>query len=327
MNKEDSVLQMNKYGKARKPFFFMIDFLMEDSVIIPLDKIETDKILFETPLFSVNELNAISGNPDVSITVKSVSKEKYHDQFNKVVSEIKMGNSFLVNLTCETPVELSCKLKDIYQKSKAKYKLWYKDKFVVFSPESFVKIIDGQISSYPMKGTIDADLPNAAETILGNTKEAAEHSTIVDLIRNDLSIVSENVKVARFRYIDELVTDRGRILQVSSEITGKLSDNYNTVIGDILFSLLPAGSVTGAPKKKTVQIITETESYKRGYYTGIFGIFDGDNLDSGVMIRFIEKTSGGYVYKSGGGITAYSKIDDEFNEMIQKIYIPHDRKY
>lgn len=322
MNKEDSVLQMNKYGKARKPFFFMVDFLMEDSVVIPLDKIDTGKILFKIPLFSVNEQNAKSDSPDVSISVMSVSREKYNGQFKKVVSEIKKGNSFLVNLTCETPIELNCTLKDIYSKSEAKYKLWYKDRFVVFSPESFVKIIDGHISSYPMKGTIDADIPNAAEKILGNAKEAAEHSTIVDLIRNDLSIVSEKVEVKRFRYIDELKTDRGKILQVSSEITGKLSYDYNTVIGDILFSLLPAGSVTGAPKKKTVQIISDAESYKRGYYTGIFGIFDGTNLDSGVMIRFIEKISDGFVYKSGGGITAYSNIDDEFNEMIQKIYVP-----
>ena len=300
----------------------MVDFLMGDSVVIPLDKIDTGKILFETPLFSVNEQNSKSDNPDVSISVKSVSREKYEVQFNQVVSEIKKGNSFLVNLTCETPIEINCELKDIYRASKAKYKLWYRDRFVVFSPESFVKINNGHISSYPMKGTIDADIPNAAETILGNTKEAAEHSTIVDLIRNDLSIVSDKVEVSRFRYIDELKTDRGKILQVSSEITGKLSDDYNTVIGDILFCLLPAGSVTGAPKKKTVQIISDTESYKRGYYTGIFGIFDGTNLDSGVMIRFIEKKSDGFVYKSGGGITAYSNIDDEFNEMNQKIYVP-----
>lgn len=295
---------------------------MEESVILPLDKIDTGKILFETPLFSVNELNAKPNSSDVSISVMSVSKENYKVRFNKVVSEIKKGNSFLVNLTCETPIDLNCKLKDIYTKSQAKYKLWYNERFVVFSPESFVKINDGHISSFPMKGTIDAEIPNAAEKILGNPKEAAEHSTIVDLIRNDLSIISEKVEVKRFRYIDELKTDRGKILQVSSEIIGKLSDDYNTVIGDILYSLLPAGSVTGAPKKKTVQIITDAESYKRGYYTGIFGIFDGINLDSGVMIRFIEKTTDGFVYKSGGGITAYSNIDDEFNEMIQKIYVP-----
>jgi para-aminobenzoate synthetase component 1 len=111
-------------------------------------------------------------------------------------------------------------------------------------------------------------------------------------------------------------------LQASSEITGQLPEDYPSQIGDILFALLPAGSVTGAPKKRTVEIIRETEAYERGYYTGIFGIFDGRNLDSAVLIRFLENTPTGVVYKSGGGITSQSDLMQEFDEMIQKIYVP-----
>jgi para-aminobenzoate synthetase component 1 len=89
-----------------------------------------------------------------------------------------------------------------------------------------------------------------------------------------------------------------------------------------LFELLPAGSISGAPKEKTVEIIKQTETYKRGYYTGICGIFDGQNLDSGVMIRFIEKQGSQYYFKSGGGITVNSIAEEEYHEMIQKVYLP-----
>lgn len=324
---EKAVILMNACGEERQPFFFMIDFLQQHPVIIPLDEIDPTAIQFEIPGFPVLKGKASSTKDNILIVHKGYSKTSYSAQFNHIVSEIKKGNSYLVNLTCETQVTLNKSLQEIFQLSEAKYKLFYKDQFVVFSPETFVRIENGMISSFPMKGTIDAAVPRARENILNNPKEKAEHSTIVDLIRNDLSMVAENVQVKRFRYIDELTTDSGKLLQVSSEITGKLPDRYQARIGEIIFALLPAGSISGAPKKKTVEIILDTETHKRGYYTGVFGIFDGQNLDSAVMIRFIEQTNQGPVYKSGGGITALSNLDDEYNEMLQKIYVPVSRKH
>jgi len=173
-----------------------------------------------------------------------------------------------------------------------------------------------------MKGTMDATLPDAENQLLNNEKELAEHYTIVDLIRNDLSMVSKNVKVERFRYIEHIKTNRNELLQMSSEISGELPLNYYETLGDLIFKLLPAGSISGAPKKKTVEIIRQAEQYDRGFYTGIFGIFDGENLDSGVMIRFIEQTAEGLFYKSGGGITAKSNCSEEYQELIAKIYVP-----
>ena len=197
-----------------------------------------------------------------------------------------------------------------------------RDKFIVFSPEIFIKIKDGYVYSYPMKGTIDASLPNAESIIMNDPKEAAEHATIVDLIRNDLSIIASDVSVPKYRYIDRIQTNKGVLLQVSSEVRGKLQDNWLNNIGSILFSLLPAGSISGAPKKKTQEIIAEAETYNRGFYTGIMGYFDGENLDSSVMIRFIEKNGNKFFFKSGGGITSRSELNSEYNEMIQKIYVP-----
>jgi para-aminobenzoate synthetase component 1 len=218
--------------------------------------------------------------------------------------------------------------------------------FVCFSPETFVRIKNGRIYSYPMKGTLDASLPDAEKLLMEDQKEAAEHATIVDLIRNDLSRVAENVRVDKYRYIDVLHTNKGDILQTSSEISGSLPEDYRQHLGEILDAQLPAGSITGAPKDKTMQIIHEAEGYDRGFYTGIMGIYDQGELNSAVMIRFVEeeslpidfeadgrknnKASEGkkdeasrkLFFKAGGGITSKSDCQREYEEVIQKIYLP-----
>ncbi|MBP1671105.1 MAG: aminodeoxychorismate synthase component, partial [Bacteroidetes bacterium] len=161
------------------------------------------------------------------------------------------------------------------------------------------------------------------EIILKDYKESCEHNTIVDLIRNDLGKVSGRVWVEKFKYIDKIETDRGDILQVSSDIRGELPVGYGNNLGDIIFSMLPAGSVSGAPKSSTLRLISKAEREKRGFYTGVFGYFDGTVLDSAVLIRFIEKKSDGSLfYHSGGGITVNSMCKDEYEELIAKIYLP-----
>lgn len=173
-----------------------------------------------------------------------------------------------------------------------------------------------------MKGTINADIPHAREILLNDEKEKAEHATVVDLLRNDLSTVSTNVEVKRYRYFDLLETNQGRLFQVSSEITGLLPPNYREHLGEIIFSILPAGSVTGAPKEKTLSIIKEAEVVQRGFYTGIFGVWDTKTLHSAVMIRFIRNDGKNLWFHSGGGITHQSDCRKEYNEMIEKVYVP-----
>jgi para-aminobenzoate synthetase component 1 len=246
----------------------------------------------------------------------------YSKAFEKVQYHLKNGNTYLLNLTFQTPIETDLTLEALFHAGEAPYKLMIPGRFLIFSPEAFVTIRDGVITSCPMKGTISADVPDAREKLLNDDKEQFEHNTIVDLIRNDLSMVATDVTVRRFRYLDLIHTNRGDLWQMSSEICGNLPGNYREQLGDILFAMLPAGSVTGAPKEKTVQIIRETEEYDRGYYTGIFGYFDGQNLVTAVSIRFIEQTGHGLVFKSGGGITALSELHAEYREMISKIYVP-----
>ena len=126
----------------------------------------------------------------------------------------------------------------------------------------------------------------------------------------------------KFRYIDEVKTHGKNLLQVSSKISAELPSDWRNNLGNILQKLLPAGSISGAPKPKTVDIIRRVEDYERGYFTGIFGIYDGKNLDSAVMIRFIENSDTGMVFKSGGGLTVYSDAKSEYNELSEKIYVP-----
>jgi len=173
-----------------------------------------------------------------------------------------------------------------------------------------------------MKGTIDADIPDAKAKILGNEKEMAEHVMIVDLMRNDLGIIGSEVKVEQFRYVEQIRAGDKELLQVSSKITAKLPKGWHSRIGTLLSQILPAGSITGTPKKKTVEIIEKIEDFDRGFYTGVFGVFDGASLRSGVMIRFIEKEEEQLYYKSGGGITIDSDARSEYEELIDKIYLP-----
>jgi len=324
LSKNDAILKMNKLGKEKVPFFFIIDFLMQKPIVLPFVEIPYN-ISFSVNGFSYNSEFHNLPSENLKLDKKPVDYGIYLNAFSKVIDNLKYGNSYLINLTQPTNIEVNWTLTEIYNMSSARYKLLYNNEFVVFSPEIFVQIKEGIISSFPMKGTIDASVKDAVNVITNNPKEIAEHYTIVDLIRNDLNIVSKNVEVKRFRYIETITTNKKKLLQVSSEITGFLPNNYNEIIGDIIFSLLPAGSISGAPKKKTVEIINDVENYDRNYYTGVFGYFDGINLDSGVMIRFIEKTSAGYIFKSGGGITLNSNPLSEYNELIDKIYVPVSR--
>ncbi|MEO9802415.1 MAG: aminodeoxychorismate synthase component I [Reichenbachiella sp.] len=321
MNKESAIQQINKLATAGKPFLLIVDFKCENNHVIPIDQVDASQTLFDVNGIRNFDQPTIQNTP-VSLKRNPVTLENYQIKFDLVHSEIAKGNTYLLNLTQPTEIEVKASLKEIFHQSKAKYKLWYKDEFVVFSPEIFVKIEKGQISSYPMKGTIDADLPNAADTILSSDKEMAEHATIVDLIRNDMSQYAKDVAVEDFRYIDELRTSEKHLLQVSSKITGQLNANYLSRLGETIYSLLPAGSICGAPKRRTLNIIEEVEQYDRGYYTGIMGYFDGANFDSGVMIRFIEKEGEGLTYKSGGGIHFLSEVRSEYQEMIDKVYVP-----
>lgn len=322
MKVADIKTYMNDCGKSKIPFLFAIDFSLKDGVFIE-NPISQSDILFRTPLgTNQSAFDTGADSPQPIISPKAITFDEYRHQFDNVMKGLMRGDSYLANLTVKTPIEINIPLIDIFNRSQSPYGIFVADRFVCFSPERFVKISNGVISTNPMKGTINANISDAEKRILDDPKETAEHCTIVDLLRNDLGMVATDITVRRFRYIDRIPTRKGDILQVSSEITGKLSKDYLSQLGDIIFRMLPAGSICGAPKKSTVEIINKAETDSRGFYTGIFGYFDGNELDSAVMIRFIEQEGNKYYFHSGGGITVNSRAEDEYNEVLEKIYLP-----
>lgn len=315
--------KMNLLGAAREAFLFVIDYgRTNDSMILSPHEAAANGIFYNINGVTNGSMPSRPGIKNSKFERFPPSFEIYQKGFDVVMKHLRFGNSYLVNLTSRTRIEMSLDLTSVYDDSAAPYRLLCRDEFVCFSPESFVRIDNNQIASFPMKGTIDAGIPDAGMIILQDKKETAEHYTIVDLIRNDLSMVAKNVHVPRFRFIDRIATNRKDLLQVSSEIRGELPADWHCHLGDLMNALLPAGSVTGAPKEKTLEIISEAENYHRGFYTGVFGFFNGQSLDSGVMIRFIQKEDGQFFYKSGGGITVYSDARSEYEEMINKVYVP-----
>jgi para-aminobenzoate synthetase component 1 len=313
--------KMDELSAKKVPFFFMVDFLVDTVEIYTEDELSENNLLIDFQTFT-NTDNHHEKHKNIQLESFPESIEKYKKGFEKVQEHLRLGNSYLTNYTCKTEIEINLNLKEIFYSSKAKYKVLYKEQFVFFSPETFVEIIDHEIFTHPMKGTIDAAIENATEVLKNDRKEKAEHYTVVDLLRNDLSMVADKVKVNEFQRIDFLKTNRKNLYAMSSKISGKLKPEFINRIGSIMKKILPAGSILGAPKSKTLEIILNAENYDRGFYTGVCGWFDGNNLDSCVMIRFIEKENGKLYFKSGGGITHLSNFADEHQEMKNKIYVP-----
>ena len=379
--KQEIIDKINRLASQDEPFLFVINYQGDKAFIRLLSDINPEECLFDFEgRGNLSHAWKETWKEETSETTWQIEPPLYEDyerSFNIVKSNIMAGNSYLTNLTNRVPVSCNLSLEEIFHRAKGKYKLLLRRKrtqaedkahlkeeaqnkahlkeenieenltpFVCFSPETFVRIKGGRIYSYPMKGTLDASLPNAEKLLMEDRKEAAEHATIVDLIRNDLSRVAEDVRVDKYRYVDVLHTNKGDILQTSSEISGRLPEDSPHHLGEILDAQLPAGSITGAPKDKTMQIIQEAEGYDRGFYTGIMGIYDQGELNSAVMIRFIEeetspvdfeadgeknfkanegkkpKESRKLYFKAGGGITSKSDCRREYEEVIQKIYLP-----
>lgn len=317
--------KMNSYRSG--DYLFGVDFEMDQALFIPNPK-ESGDILWR-----VGDHSNFTAGGDVSFggsrfDAHPIGLAEYERMFEVVRCGLLKGDSFLTNLTVRTPLDTDYSLSEIAMRCNSPYLLMIPDLFVCFSPETFVRIDrDGWISSNPMKGTIDATVPDALQKLLDDPKEMAEHHTIVDLIRNDLSIVADGVVVERFRYADLLRTSCGDIIQTSSLIKGRLRSEYSDKMGDVLYNLLPAGSVSGAPKRATLSIISHAEKIPRGFYCGVFGYCDSQSIDSAVMIRYIEQDKHGEkFFRSGSGVTANSSVSAEYDEIIKKIYLPFHLK-
>ena len=309
--------KLNEWGAKKNPFVFLIDFEKKNSKAWRFEDCSKE-FLFDFQGIT-NRENDLSSPKNLKFKITPPNLIDYTNKYHKVINAIQKGETYLINLTTKGQIETNLSLEDLFNSAKSKYKILLKDHFVSFSPETFIQIKDGVIKTFPMKGTIDATSKNAQQILEDNEKEKAEHATIVDLLRNDLSEFAKKVRVEKFRYYEEIKANNKTVGQMSSEISGELPMDYQSRIGDIIYHLTPAGSISGAPKPKTLELIKEIEQECRSFYTGIAGYFDGNNLDSCVLIRYLEKDG---TYRCGGGVTSKSKLKEEYEELIQNMYVP-----
>ncbi len=309
--------RINRWGKERIPFVFLIDFELKKPLLYPLSDCPKElKYNFDGKSnyhFTKNSITV------PNLKAESVDFYRFKKKFDQSQKYLNRGDTYLINLTDKSHIQSNLNFEELFVASNSKYTIWLKDEFISFSPETFVTIKKDIISTYPMKGTIEHRGDYSKKELIDNLKEQSEHATVVDLLRNDLSRVSKKVTVEKYRYYEVLHTSEKPIGQISSKIIGHLDKDYHSRLGDILFNLLPAGSICGAPKDKTVHLIGEIEEEPRGYYTGVAFYFDGKDLDSCVMIRYIDKENN---FRSGGGITSMSILEDEYQELKNKVYVP-----
>ena len=185
------------------------------------------------------------------------------------------------------------------------------------SPERYALVDEDRvIETKPIKGTTargstPAEDTAARDRLASDPKFRAENLMIVDLLRNDLALVCEVGSVEVPTLMD--VESYASVHQLVSTVRGRLRDDVSTVAA--LRALFPAGSMTGAPKLRTMEIIEEVEATPRGVYSGAFGWISGDGrADLGVVIRTLTTSGDDYVLGTGGGITVASDVDEEWAE-------------
>lgn len=188
------------------------------------------------------------------------------------------------------------------------------------SPETLVKLEDGILHTYPLAGTRPRG-KNFAEDkllekeLLADEKELAEHNMLVDLGRNDLGKISEfgSVEVEKFHAIEKF----SHVMHIGSVVRGKIENKFDAL--NAIESVLPAGTLSGAPKIRACEIISELEKNKRGIYGGALGYIDfSGNMDTAIAIRIIYKKNGKIFVRSGAGIVADSVAEKEFEECMNK---------
>ena len=193
-------------------------------------------------------------------------------------------------------------------------------KFVAASPEMLVKVAGKYVYTYPIAGTRkrganeEEDKALEAELVV-NIKECAEHSMLVDLARNDIGRISKpgTVRVTKLRQVERF----SHVMHMVSEVMGDLKDGYTPM--DVLKACFPAGTVSGAPKLRAMEIINELEPVKRGSYSGTVGYMDfNGNMDMCITLRTMIIDGDNAYIQSGAGIVYDSEAEFEYKEILQK---------
>lgn len=277
---------------------------------------------------TIEKLGAISLDTDVNKGFHSnFTKEEFCNLVTKAKEHVKNGDVFQVVLSQRFSKETKSNPFDIYRRLRVKNPspyMFYLDfqefKLVGASPESLVKVRDRQVETNPIAGTRkrgrdskeDAEI---ARGLLNDPKEVAEHVMLVDLGRNDVGKVSKvgSIDISKFMTIENY----SKVMHIVSEVTGELRDGLDSV--DAFKACFPAGTVSGAPKVRAMEIIDELERSKRSFYAGAVGYFCfNGNMDVAIAIRTLLYKDGMAHIGAGAGIVYDSDPEYEYNETFNK---------
>ncbi|WP_296883239.1 anthranilate synthase component I [uncultured Methanobrevibacter sp.] len=255
------------------------------------------------------------------------SREKYCDMVTKAKSYIKEGDIFQVVLSNRIEADISGSLFDTYRvlrtTNPSPYMFYFSSNDIEIagaSPETLVKLTDKKLFTFPLAGTRprgkteDEDLRLEKE-LLSDEKELAEHNMLVDLGRNDIGRISEigSVNVEKYLSVERF----SHVMHIGSTVSGTLRSDLDSLVA--IDSILPAGTLSGAPKLRACEIINELENNKRGIYGGAIGYVDlSGNIDTCISIRIAFARNNKVFIRSGAGIVADSVPEKEFEECLNK---------
>jgi anthranilate synthase component 1 len=265
---------------------------------------------------------------DVTLDFKSnFTKPQFEDVVRKCVEYIRAGDIFQVVVSQRLAVPLAVDPFEVYRT----LRVVNPSPFMFFlrtpqctlvgsSPEIMVRVVDGKVTVRPLAGTrrrgrTDEDDQRLADELLADPKERAEHVMLVDLGRNDVGRVA---KYGSVEISDVMVIERySHVMHITSNVTGQLTDDRDAF--DALAACLPAGTVSGAPKVRAMEIIDEVEPHRRGPYAGAVGYIDfAGNMDTCIALRTIVIQDGTAYVQAGAGIVADSVPAEEYEETLNK---------
>lgn len=254
-------------------------------------------------------------------------KEQYCEMVEKAKHYIREGDIFQVVPSNPQTAEAEGSLFDTYRVLRASnpspYMFYFSSDDIELagaSPETLVKLENGVCSTFPLAGTrprgkTPAEDEALEDGLLRDEKELAEHNMLVDLGRNDIGKIAKIGTVRVDKYME--ILRFSHVMHIGSTVTGKIRNDKDAV--DAIDAILPAGTLSGAPKFRACEIIEELEQHKRGVYGGAIGYLDfSGNLDTCIAIRLVYKKNGRLVVRSGGGIVADSVPETEFEETQNK---------
>lgn len=255
------------------------------------------------------------------------SREKYCDMVLKAKEYIREGDIFQVVLSNRIEADISGSLFDTYRvlrtTNPSPYMFYFASEDIEIagaSPETLVKLTDNKLYTFPLAGTrprgkTEKEDLELEKELLADEKELAEHNMLVDLGRNDIGRIAEIGSVHVDKYLS--VERFSHVMHIGSTVTGTLRSDLDSL--SAIDSILPAGTLSGAPKIRACEIINELEDNKRGIYGGAIGYVDlSGNIDTCISIRIAFARNNKVFIRSGAGIVADSVPDSEFDESLNK---------